>query len=246
VKWKGQNIQAEKQTCVATRLTASHELYSAGFSWPLTGIQKYHINRDEIWLDGQSWFLHWWMHTGSEFVLQDLLTQKPEGTSIARRTLRSTEGLKLVTKPDAGGRTVTDSSMILTELCTEGMTADRHALREFEIRTVEWQCVASIGWVVLQFKLRVLTACRYARVSDISDIYCDDARWLCQNRPGTAHSSGCWYQQLVCTSGHLTSRANDRIVIQGNPILQLNLKWHNFQINQPTRSSSLSDILLVV
>jgi len=136
------------------RLTDRHELYSAGRFWPLTGIRKYQINWDEIWLDGQSCFLHWRTHTGGEFVLQDLFTQKPEGTSMARRTLWSTEGLKLATNPDAGVRLSQRALWYWHRAVQTAWVPIGTHWGIFEIRTVEWKCLASIGWVVVQFKQR--------------------------------------------------------------------------------------------
>jgi len=145
---EGAEYQREKQTCVAMRLTARHELYSAGRSWPLTGIRKYHINRNEIWFDGESCFLHWRTHTDNEFVPQELFTQKPEGTSMARHTLWSTESLKLAKNPDAGVRLSQRALWYWHRAVQTAWVPIGTHWGIFEICTVEWKCLASIGRVV--------------------------------------------------------------------------------------------------
>jgi len=124
-------------------------------------------------------------------------------------------------EPRRRNRTVTDSSMILTERGTDGLTADRHALRGIRY-TYCGMTMCSFYWLsgsaIWTASADSVQVCEDIAELASSKIYCDDVWWLCQNRPGTAHSSGCWYQQPLCTSGHLTSRANDRIVIQENPI----------------------------
>jgi len=229
-KWTGR-IYKQRQACVAMRLTARHELYSAGRSSTLTGVQKYQINRDEIWSDGQSCFLHWRMHTGSEFALQDLFTQKPEETSMARRTLWSTEGLKLATNLDARVRLSQRALWYWHSAVQTAWVPIGTHWGIFEICTVEWQCLAAIGLsgsVIETASADSVQVCQDIAESNIREVKCDDVRWLWRNWPGTAHSCGWWHQKRPCTSGHLTLRANDRIAIQADDIPQHNLNWHNF------------------
>ena len=150
-----------------------------------------------------------------------------QGTSMARRALWSTESLKLATNPDTGVR-LSQRALWYWDMAvqTAWVPIGTH-WRIFEIRTVEWKCLASIGWAVVQFKQRMLTACRYVRISQ-SEISCGDVRWLQQNWPGKAHSCGWWQHQRPCTSGQLTLRANDWISIHADAIPQHNRNWHIF------------------